>query len=113
MKILESVISIEDLKKIAAGTFGDLVKAVVDVQTGLVAIDAELHSDLEALLLENGSEQQNLWGINVYPDMEDDDFVEFDSMINMRPSQGNISRGIDDNKIQGRIVEIVNKWIRP
>jgi len=113
MKILESVISIEDLKKIAAGTFGDLVKAVIDVQRGLVALDAELHSDLEALLLENGSKQQDLWGINFYPEIDDGDFVEFDSMINMRPSQGNMSRGIDDESVQKRIIEIVNKWIRP
>ena len=112
MRILESTISIEDLKKISADTFGDLVKAVVDVKRGIVALDAELHADLEALLLENGSKQQDLWGINFYPDVEDEDFVEFDSMINMRPSQGNMSRGVVDEKVQKCIVEIVNKWIR-
>lgn len=103
---------IADLKKIAAGTFGDLVKAVVDVNKELVALDAELHADLEALLLENGSKQQDLWGINFYPDVEDEDFLEFDSMINMRPSQGNMSRGVDDTVIQKRIVEIVNRWVK-
>lgn len=111
MKILEEPISIEELKKIATDTFGDLVKAVVDVRQGLVSIDAELHSDLEALFLENASEQQDLWGINFYPYLEEDDFIEFDSMINMRPSQGNMSRGVDDEAIRKEILETVNRWV--
>lgn len=111
MKILEEPISIEELKKIASDTFGDLVKAVVDVRQSLVSIDAELHSDLEALLLENGSQQQDLWGINFYPYLEHDDFLEFDSMINMRPSQGNMSRGVDDESIRKEILETVNRWV--
>lgn len=112
MKILETTISIDELKKTAADTFGDMVKAVVDVNRELVALDAELHSDLEALLLEKGSNQKDLWGINFYPDIEGEDFVEFDSMINMRPSQGNMSRGVDNEEIQKKIIEIVDKWVR-
>lgn len=111
MKILEEPVSIDELKGIAADTFGDMVKGVVDVRLGLVAIDAELHSDLEALLLEDGSRQQDLWGINFYPDLDGDDFIEFDSMINMRPSQGNMSRGVDDEAIREQILEIVNRWV--
>lgn len=112
MKILSEAIATDELKQLAQNTFGDLIKAVVDVDRALVAIDAELHSDLEALLLENGSKQSNLWGINFYPEIEDDDFLEFDSMINMRPSQGNMSRGVDSEEIQKSIVEIVNKWVK-
>src|SRR3990167_4199581 len=91
----------------AVATFGNLVKAVVDVERGLIVVDAELHSDLEALLIENGSKQKNLWGINLYPEMAGDDFVEFDSMINMRPSQGNKSRGVDNPEIRKKIMEVV------
>lgn len=91
----------------AANMFGNLVKAVVDVDKKLLAVDAELHSDLEALLIENGSKQKNLWGINLYPEMKGDDFVEFDSMINMRPSQGNKSRGVVDLELRKKIMEIV------
>lgn len=112
MKILDKTLSIDGLKKMALETFGDIVKAVVDVNRELIAIDAELHSDLEALLLENGSEQKNLWGINFYPDIATEDFIEFDSMINMRPSQGNMSRGIDNEKIKKKIIEVVDKWIK-
>ena len=111
MQILDKSISIEELKKIAEDTFIDLVKAVVDVDKELVAIDAELHSDLEALLLENGSKQKNLWGINFYPGIQGEDFIEFDSMINIRPSQGNMSRGVDNVDIQKRIIEITSKIV--
>ncbi|MBI4436517.1 MAG: hypothetical protein HY590_03775 [Candidatus Omnitrophica bacterium] len=95
----------------AADRFGNLVKAVVDVDRELLAVDAELHSDLEALLLEDGSEQKSLWGINLYPEMQGDDFIEFDSMINMRPSQGNSSRGVENEEMRQRIILIVAKRI--
>ncbi len=111
MQILEEPVAINELRRIATDTFGDMVKAVVDVRLGLVALDAELHSDLEALLIENGSRQNDLWGINFYPDLEGDDFVEFDSMINMRPSQGNMSRGVKDAAIRNEIVGIVERWV--
>jgi hypothetical protein len=112
MKILDNAVSTDELKKIAAGTFGDIVKAVVDIKRRLVAIDAELHSDLEALLLDNGSKQRDLWGINFYPDIEGEDFIEFDSMINMRPSQGNSTRGVDSEEIRKKIIDAVNEWIK-
>jgi hypothetical protein len=112
MKIIAEAISIDELKQMAVATFGNLVKAVVDVDKELIAVDAELHSDLEALLLENGSKQKSLWGINLYPDIADEDFVEFDSVINMRPSQGNRSRGVDDEQIRKKIAEVLVKRVK-
>jgi len=112
VRVIESIISIEELKEIAANGFGDMVKAVVDLDKELVAIDAELHSDLEAMLLKNGSLQNNLWGINFFPDLKGDDFIEFDSMINMRPSQGNMSRGVDDEQIQKKIITVATQWVK-
>jgi len=106
------VIATDELKQLAQNIFGNLIKAVVDVDRELIAVDAELHSDLEALFLENGSKPNSLWGINFYPDVEGDDFVEFDSMINIRPSQGNMTRGVDSKETQERIVAVVNKWIK-
>ena len=91
--------------------FGDIVKAVVDIDRELIAVDAELHSDLEALLLEDGSQQKHLWGINLYPEASGDEFIEFDSMINVRPSQDNRSRGVESEAIQGKIIQIVGKRI--
>ena len=112
MKILETIITIGELKQIAQNKFGDLVKAVVDIDRNLIAIDGELHSDLEALLLVSGSKQNSLWGFNFYPDIKDDDFIEFDSMINFRPSQGNMSRGIDSQDIQRKIISVIDKWVK-
>lgn len=111
MKVVIEVLKMDEVKKMAA-LFGGMVKAVVDIDKRILAVDAELHSDLEALLLENGSKQKNLWGINLYPDAEENEFIEFDSIINMRPSQGNRSRGIEDGEIRKTIIEIVRERIR-
>ncbi len=70
-----------------------------------------MHADEEKLLLENGSKQKNLWGINIYPDKKGADFIEFDSIINIRPSQNNLSRFIEDEKIRKKIIEIINSLI--
>ncbi len=110
MQILTKQITIEELNAIAVQGFGDMVKAVVDIEKEIIAIDAELHSDLEAYCIDNESNQKHLWGINYYPAMEED-FIEFDSMINLRPGQGNRSREIEDASIQKQIVKITNKWI--
>ncbi|OGX26943.1 MAG: hypothetical protein A2787_05075 [Omnitrophica WOR_2 bacterium RIFCSPHIGHO2_01_FULL_48_9] len=112
MKIIIQSVSLDGLKQMAAGLFGNLVKAVVDIDREIIAVDAELHSDLEALLLEDGSKQQSLWGINFYPEVPGNDFVEFDSMINMRPSQGNLSRGVDDEKIRKKILSVILKRVK-
>ena len=112
MKILEQKISLKELNEMATGLFGDMIKAVVDIDMNIVAVDAELHSDLEALLLERGSKQKYLWGINIYPDLKGDGFIEFDSMINMRPSQKNRSRGVEDVKIRKQIIAIVRGKIK-
>jgi len=112
MKILKNIATIDELKKIAQASFGDLIKVVVDVDRELIAIDAELHSDLEALFLEDGSKQSSLWGINFYLELKGEDFIEFDSMINLRPSQGNMTRGVDSKDIQAKIINIVNKWVK-
>jgi Protein of unknown function (DUF5674) len=107
MRIVDSPITLDELKTMAEGLFGNLVKAVVDVERRIIALDGELHADEEALLLESGSRQESLWGINIYPELEGPDRIEFDSMINIRPSQGNRSRGVDDPKVRERIIQIV------
>lgn len=91
--------------------FGNLVKAVVDIEQEIIALGGELHSDGESMLLKSGSKQKDLWGINLYPELKGDDFIEFDSMINLRPSQGNCSRGVNDPGVTKRIKAIVNKLI--
>ena len=111
MLILNQPISRDELKSIAANTFGDMVKAVADVRRGLIAIDADLHADLEHYLLENGSMQQDLWGFNLWVDEQGEDFIEFDSLINIRAWQGNPSRDVLDPEVRSAIAGIVNKYI--
>ena len=112
MKIIATEISREELAEMSKKMFGNLVKAVVDIEKEIMAVDADLHADEEAMLLENGSVQKDLWGINFYPELVGEDFVEFDSMINLRPSQGNRSRGVEDIEIQKKILAIVDKLVR-
>ena len=109
MQIIKKSITPDKLNELAQQRFGNLVKVVVDIEKEIMAVDGELHADEEALLLEKGSKQENLWGINLYPELKGTDFIEFDSMINLRPSVKNMTRGIDDPKIRTKIIEIVNK----
>jgi hypothetical protein len=113
MKIVTEPMKIPELKNMAGAMYGNIVKAVVDIRRRIMAIDAELHSDEEGMLLEGGSRQEDLWGINLLPDFDkaDPEFIEFDSMINLRPAQGNRTRGIDDPEIRRIITSIVNEWI--
>lgn len=111
MKIIKDKITIKELKQMSEKMFGGLVKAVVDVNQGIMAVDAPMHADQEAFLIEKGSRQTDLWGINLYPEKNGKDFIEFDSMINIRPSLGNRTRGVDDVKIREKIIKIVDKLV--
>jgi len=113
MRIVDnnSRIKLDELSKMAEDMFGDFVKVVVDVARDMMVVNAELHADEEALLIEQGSNQTDLWGINLYPALEGDDFVEFDSMINLRPSRGNRSREVQDPAVRERIRRIVNDLV--
>ncbi len=105
-------ISLEEIRRMAASRFGDLVKAVVDVERRIIVVDAELHADEEAELLAGGSRQEDLWGFNVYPDLAESEWLEFDSMINLRPSFGNRSRGVDNSTMRDRIAALVTEFVR-
>lgn len=111
IKIIEKPISESEIQKIAANQFGNIVKFVVDVERGIIAAGGDLHADEEAVLIQHGSKQKNLWGINYY--LSGDDKIEFDSMINLRPSVGNMSRSVEDVKIQEQIRKIVEDLIKP
>jgi Protein of unknown function (DUF5674) len=113
IEIIRTAVALQHLGSLAEGLFGELVKAVVDVGRGLMAIGGDLHADEEALLLDDGSTQSDLWGINLYPDQHGESgWIEFDSMTNVRPRQGNRSRSVGDPDIRRRIVEIVDHLVR-
>ena len=111
IQIVREPVTLDALHSLAHGQFGDFVKAVVDVRLGVMAIGGELHADEEALLIEQGSRQADLWGVNLYPERGGTDRIEFDSMINVRPSQGNRSRSVEDPTLRQRIVNVVTGLI--
>lgn len=108
----QTPISLADLREMSTARFGDLVKAVVDLERRIMVVDAEMHSDEEAELLSEGSRPQDLWGINRYPELPEADWLEFDSMINLRPSMGNRSRSVDDPATRERISDLVRILIQ-
>jgi hypothetical protein len=110
--IISDSISRQRLEELALARFGDMVKAVVDVEKGIMAVGGELHADEEALLIEQGSKQENLWGINIYINEPMPQAIEFDSMINLRPAQNNRTRGVEDASLRKIIIEIVTKLIK-
>ena len=111
IRIINQKIGLSELKKIAHERFGDMIKTVVDLEKEIMAIGGEMHADEERILLERGSKQENLWGINLYPDSIGENFVEFDSMINIRPRQDNRSRSVENEEIRKEIVNLVNKLV--
>ena len=107
MKKVDNV-SIEELTKLSEKMYGSLVKADVDIVRRVVVIDMDMHADGEAYLLDDGSQQADLWGINLHPQKYGtQDFIEFDSMINIRPRQGNSSRDVLDPGVRSQITEII------
>lgn len=112
IKIIKDKISLEELKELAKNQFGDLVKAVVDVENEIMAIGGELHADEEVFLNEQiGSKRENTWGINIYPGKSGEEMIEFDSMINIKPQYDNRSRGVENAQTRDRVIKIVKKLI--
>lgn len=114
MRILQVPTSKQDLAKESTNFIDDnTIKGAVDIKRELLAVDSPMHYDCEQLLLENGSKQEDIWGINLYLDSDSiDDLVEFDSMINIRPAQGNRSRNVESPEIQAKIKAVVSKWLK-
>ncbi len=112
MKVVNASVRRADLTGMAGRQFGDMIKAVVDISREVMAIGGEMHADEEAYLLDQGSRQEDLWGINLYPAAEAADLVEFDSMINLRPSAGNRTRGVDDPALREKILQIVRNLVK-
>ena len=111
MKQVDSI-TLAELNEMSGNFFCDMVKADVDVAQGLIAVDAELHADIEQFMLDSGSRQEDLWGINLYPGLfGTPGFIEFDSIINIKPRQHNRSRYVEDADIRDRITDIVLKVV--
>ncbi len=92
--------------------FGDFVKAAVDIEQGIMAVGGELHMDSAVILAEQeGSKHEQVWGVNLYCDKTGEEFIEFDSMVNIKPSLGNRTRGIENGEIRAKIRKVIHKLI--
>ena len=111
MKIISVPVKKEKILKNYNHFFKKMVKAVIDVENRIIAIDAELHADLEEMLIENGSRQNALWGINLYLENEKDDWLACTALINIRPALGNDGMEIKNETIKKKIAEIVYQLI--
>lgn len=111
IKIITDKITLLEIKEIAQATFGDMAKAVVDIEKQIMALGGEIHADAEQLLLMDGSQQKNLWGINIYPENIPEERIQFESLINIRPAQNNRTMTVQDEKIKQEIAAVVNKLI--
>ena len=101
------------LKELAEASFGEMIKAVVDSRRRVMVVGGELHADEEQWLLDSGSAQADLWGINLYPADSSESWIEFDSMINVRPAQGNPSRGVENQDARAVIRSVVEELVQP
>ena len=111
LRIIRTPVPLSVVIDIAQRRFGDMAKAAVDIRRRVMALGGELHSDEEAVLLEDGSAQRDIWGINLYPAETGDDWIEFDSMINVRPSVNNRSLGVEDPALRARIRRAVDSLV--
>lgn len=112
MKVVKTSVPLAELRRMATEQFGDVIKAVVDIEQNIMAVGPEMHADGEALLMDTeGSKREDTWGINIYPDKTGDEFVEFDSMINLKPSFGNRSRGVESEETKEKIRVVVARLV--
>lgn len=109
--VLDRPIDDLELRTLVQRFFTDMVKYVVDVKRGIVAVGGELHADAEALLLESGSRQADLWGANYYPGRGPAHCIEYVSLINVRPAQGNRAMEVEDPEVRTRIRDVTFRLI--
>ena len=106
--VVRDKISKNQLIEWAQETYREMIKAVVDVEKGFLAVGGDLHADAEAALLEEGSRQEDLWGINLYPEKSGPDRIEYTSLINIKPRQSHRAMEIQDAALKLRISRLVN-----
>ena len=109
--ITHEPISESTLHKYCTMWFGNMVKVVIDIQTGEIALGGALHADGEALLLNRGSLPENLWGANIYPENKPGHQIEYTALINIRPHQNNTSMHIQDETVKNKVHKVIQKLV--
>ena len=111
IKVFKTKVASSELNALAQATFGDMVKGVVDLQQKIIALGGDLHADCEEILLQQGSIQVNLWGFNIYPKKTKEERIEYTSLINIRPKQGNFQIEVKDDQRRKQIKAVIDSLI--
>lgn len=111
IKIIDKKITESELREIAKDFYTDMIKGVVDIERGILAIGGEYHMDANMILIENGSKQQNVWGFNWYFDRTGDERIEYISLINIRPAQGNRAMEVQDAVLRDTMKIVISKYL--
>jgi len=109
--VITDKITQDKVTQLAHDSYGEMVKAVADIEKNILAIGGEYHADAEKILLEQGSIQQNLWGFNIYPEKDRTSWLEYYSLINIRPRQNNKSQIIESEEVKQKIKKLVKDMI--
>lgn len=111
IKIIRDKISKSELEELAKEFYVEMVKGVADIDREIIALGGEWHIDANSILIEDGSKQNNLWGFNIYLSKPKEERLEYNSLINIRPAQYNVSMEIESEEIKNKIFDIVNKLV--
>lgn len=99
------------LRDLCDAWFGNMIKIEVDIEKEIIAVGGQLHADGEYLLIQNGSQQGDVWGANFYPFNPPNERIEYTALINIRPHQDNPSMEISDEIIRNRVKNIVERLL--
>lgn len=112
IKVVKDEISLAEVKEIAKEFYGNMIKGVIDVKNEIIALGGEYHMDANMVLTEQGSKQVNIWGFNLRLEKKEEEWIEYTSLINIRPNQGNREMELQDKNLRKKIKEIINKKIK-
>jgi hypothetical protein len=111
IKIISKPITKAEALEIAKEFYVDMVKGVADLEKEIIALGGEYHIDANNVLIDNSSIQKNLWGFNIYPKKKGNNWIEYTSLINIRPTANNKSMEVEDKKIRLAIKKIIDKLV--
>lgn len=111
IKIVDKKISEKEILEIAKEFYVEMVKGVVDIERGILAMGGEYHMDANNVLIENGSRQPNVWGFNWYLDKKGDERIEYVSLINIRSMQGNRVMEVQDLALRDSMKKVILKYL--
>lgn len=111
IKIIRDKITRPELEELAKEFYREMVKGVADIERRIIALGGEWHMDSNQVLIADGSSQENLWGFNIYLNKQAGERLEYNSLINIRPGQGNRSMEVENSEIKGKIFDIISELV--